>query len=320
MKQFKLLLLWIVAMTPLMADAQIVYSNRKLNINTSQTNNFGLIINEWHKLKWTCKNEKNYLWIDLAPANPRFYGTGNKIVFYNTETSTFNSIEVASVLNHSDARSKKDIETLTSGLHTLLQLKPVSYHWKTQNDESYAMTNGVLNNTLSENDSTTVSYGPAEESSLQYGFLAQDVEKVLPDIVENSSGGAKLINYIALIPILVQSIQELQGIIEAQTTTIEELSSGQQTLQKPLPQDNTILSCVPNLTTGIVSISTQLKDDVSSAKLVISSIKGEYKTESAISYINPNTSIDISSWQNGLCMVSLYVNNELTDFCRLSKE
>lgn len=323
MKQLRLFLLWIIAIIPSIADAQIIYSNRKLSINTTQPNNIGLMINEWPKLKWTCKNEQNYLWIDIAPANPRFYGTGNKIVFYNTETNTYNSIEVANVLNHSDARSKKDVESLTSGLHTLLQLKPVSYHWKTQNDNSYAamMKREPTNNTSAENDSITTPYGPAEESNLQYGFLAQDVEKVLPDIVESNAGGAKLINYIALIPILVQSIQELQGIIEDQTITIDQLSRGQQIQQKPVLQSsNKILYCSTNPTTGLVTISTQLIYDVSAAKIVISSITGELKTESQISYSNPIFSTDISSWQNGLYMVSLYVNNELADFYRLAKE
>lgn len=320
MKQLRLFLLLIIANLPFIADAQIVYSNRKLSINTTQPNNIGLMINEWPKLQWTCKNKQNYLWIDLSPANPRFYGTGNKIIFYNTETNTYNSIEVASVFNHSDARSKKHVKSLNSGLQTLLKLNPVSYHWKNQHNDSSTVLKSTSKNSLTENDSTTISYGPAEESNLQYGFLAQEVEKILPDIVETNAGGAKLINYLALIPILVQSVQELQGIIEEQTITIEQLSSGQLYQQSPLKQENQILSCITNSVTGIALISTQLKDDIFSAKLIITSITGEHKSESQLSYTNPNLSVDISSWRHGIYMISLYVNDNLVDFSRLVKE
>lgn len=151
-------------------------------------------------------------------------------------------------------------------------------------------------------------------------FLHKKWKKILPDIVETNAGGAKLINYLALIPILVQSVQELQGIIEEQTITIEQLSSGQLYQQSPLKQENQILSCITNSVTGIALISTQLKDDIFSAKLIITSITGEHKSESQLSYTNPNLSVDISSWRHGIYMISLYVNDNLVDFSRLVKE
>lgn len=39
--------------------------------------------------------ENKFFQIDLTPANPRLAGTGDQVVFYNTNTRTFNDIQVA---------------------------------------------------------------------------------------------------------------------------------------------------------------------------------------------------------------------------------
>ena len=45
--------------------------------------------------------------------------------------------------------------------------------------------------------------------------LAQEVEKDLPNIVLTDPDGNKLINYTAIIPIMIQSIKELKAEVEA---------------------------------------------------------------------------------------------------------
>jgi len=48
-----------------------------------------------------------------------------------------------------------------------------------------------------------------------YGFIAQDVEKIYPELVNNSENGYKTINYIELIPLLVAKINAMQKQIDA---------------------------------------------------------------------------------------------------------
>ncbi len=54
------------------------------------------------------------------------------------------------------------------------------------------------------------------------GFVAQEIQKVLPALVTEGADKDKLlsINYIAIIPVLVKAIQEQQSTIAAQQTTI----------------------------------------------------------------------------------------------------
>ena len=42
-----------------------------------------------------------------------------------------------------------------------------------------------------------------------YGLLAQDVEKVLPDAVRTSDAGLKSVNYMMIIPFLIESIKKM---------------------------------------------------------------------------------------------------------------
>jgi hypothetical protein len=70
----------------------------------------------------------------------------------------------------SDARLKTEIAPVENGLETILKLKPVSYLWKTDTK------NHVL-----------ITAKDGKEKAKNYGFIAQDVEKVLPELVSRMS-------------------------------------------------------------------------------------------------------------------------------------
>ena len=251
----------------------------------------------------------------MTPANPRIAGTGNQVVFYNTQTQTFNSIQVANVYNYSDARAKENVQTLKSGLSSVLSLRPVSYKWKRE-----AVVQSLSSEpSEKENITSTVANGPVEDDQTQYGFLAQEVEEVLPDAIKTDAEGHKMINYTAIIPMLVQAVQELQATVETQAQRIEQLSNGKGT-QLIGDTNNKILSCSPNPTNGFVTITTQLDNDVKSAKIIISSLMGSREKELTVSPQSPTASTSISSLNSGIYIVSLFVNGKLADYQRLIKE
>ena len=95
----------------------------------------------------------------------------------------------------SDKQFKKDINYLGNGcLDKIIQLKPASYHFI--KDKS--------------------------SSQLDYGFIAQDVEKIFPGFVATFSKN-KMIAYSSFIPILTKGMQEQQQQIEGLKNEIEEL-------------------------------------------------------------------------------------------------
>jgi len=59
---------------------------------------------------------------------------------------------------------------------------------------------------------------------MEYGFLAQEFEKIFPELVfEKGEDGMLSINYVGMIPILTSAINEQQQVIDAQSKRISEL-------------------------------------------------------------------------------------------------
>ena len=143
----------------------------------------------------------SFMKFKIAVANPRISGTGGKVVFYDSDTYQYNTIEVKSVSQASDARLKTNINPLNNGLGAILGLKPVSFNWKNESSQLRS-SNAVPTKSL--------------------GFLAQDVEKVLPEIVSLSSTGDSLVDYTAIIPVLVQAVKDLDGIVQQLELQLDE--------------------------------------------------------------------------------------------------
>lgn len=123
----------------------------------------------------------------------RIYGNNNAIITdwpsgwgggLNTFDISCASIYYNGLAQRSDIRKKDNVNPYTRGLSEVLQLRPVSFNWK--------------------------EYNPTET---QYGFIAQEVEAIIPEIVNEDSEGYKNIKD-AYVPILVNAIKELQNQID----------------------------------------------------------------------------------------------------------
>lgn len=97
----------------------------------------------------------------------------------------------------SDARLKKDISPLKNALETVMKLQGVSFKWK---DKS-------------------------KGDKLHYGFISQEVEKVLPEWVWADKDGYKWLEKEGAEAILVEAIKELQGIVSEQQLQINALKA-----------------------------------------------------------------------------------------------
>ncbi|MCB9959689.1 MAG: tail fiber domain-containing protein [Rhodospirillaceae bacterium] len=59
----------------------------------------------------------------------------------------------------------------------------------------------------------------------EYGFIAQDVEPLFPDLVQTKQDGVKTLNYLGMIAPLVKATQEQQDIIDRQAEAIADLQA-----------------------------------------------------------------------------------------------
>ena len=63
------------------------------------------------------------------------------------------------------------------------------------------------------------------ENIKQNGFIAQDVEKLFPNLVYTRRDGYKTVDYEMLVPSLAEAIKELKAISDKQAQEIKELKA-----------------------------------------------------------------------------------------------
>ena len=88
----------------------------------------------------------------------------------------------------SDKRWKKDITPLVNSLDKVMRLQGVNYNFRTSEFPELKFT-----------------------TDSQIGLIAQDVEKVVPEVVHTSSDGYKNIEYGKLVSVLIESLKELKA-------------------------------------------------------------------------------------------------------------
>ncbi len=114
--------------------------------------------------------------------------------------SVFGNIWANGITYNSDARFKNNIHPLEGSLKKIMQLTGVSYQ---MNIKDFPAKN------FSEGE--------------QAGLIAQEVEKIIPQVVSTGSDGYKAIDYAKMVPYLIEGMKEQQLQIEKQQHQIDEL-------------------------------------------------------------------------------------------------
>ena len=109
----------------------------------------------------------------------------------------------------SDARLKKDVQTLEGALDKVLKLRGVTYYWKSR--EEMAAAKGV------SADSIDYAY-PSER---EIGVIAQEVETEFPELVNTADDGFKSVEYATFTPILIEAVKELKAEKDTLQATVE---------------------------------------------------------------------------------------------------
>ena len=100
----------------------------------------------------------------------------------------------------SDQRVKGNILDMTNGLDKVNQIRPVTFDW--------VPTEGV-----------------SEREGADFGFIAQELEQIVPEAVYTRTDGYKTVRYEKVVPILLQAVKEQQSTINDLIARIEALES-----------------------------------------------------------------------------------------------
>ena len=118
----------------------------------------------------------------------------------SSNNSWFCSTIIISLIKSITTKLKSNIRPITNAIEKVNNLNGVRYKYR--HDEFPRLK-------LPEND--------------QVGLLAEDVEKVLPEIVHEDGDGNKLVAYSKITPLLIEAIKEQQEIINRLEKRIEAL-------------------------------------------------------------------------------------------------
>lgn len=142
----------------------------------------------------------------IVPRAGNFTGTNvNGMVRYNTASTLFEFRQNGVWVNYttvSDGRLKTNVEPVSDGLSIVNQLNPVFYDWDRSNPKA---TNF--------------------EDKHQVGFIAQEVEKVLPEVVNKGEDSYRSIEYGKMVSVVVAAVKQLYGKILGIEGSVENLET-----------------------------------------------------------------------------------------------
>ncbi len=189
------------------------------------------------------------------------------------------------LVNSSDARLKEDVQPLSENasnrglgvLNMLESLTPISFKYKKIEEEAKLVVDED-----GESLETEELPNPVMEKE-HFGLIAQELQEVYPNLVYEKDNGYLAVNYVELVPVLMQAIKELNAkvaMLEANKVNCSPLTSGEQeTLSLPLNQEqwagSSMEQNVPNPFTEKTDIAIYLPESVREATLYIYDLSGK---------------------------------------------
>lgn len=227
----------------------------------------------------------------------------------------------------SDAKFKTDVQQLTGALDKILLLSPKVY-------------------ALQQDQYQGLNFGKPTE----FGFIAQDIEKVFPEMVKNCTapvnpyvaGAApektaftyKAVNYTMMIPVLTAAIQEQQtmidsknAVIDAQQKEIDALNVRMANIEKMVTEKGGVIPAaqmgsvtpvleqnVPNPFNGNTEIRYFIPDGKSGASIVISDLSGKELNHFDIANDGSGSVvIQAGAMPAGIYLYALVIDGVITD-------
>ncbi|MEO7531748.1 MAG: tail fiber domain-containing protein, partial [Sediminibacterium sp.] len=134
-------------------------------------------------------------------------GSGTSVGIGSTPSGTyklevFGKLKTNAINETSDIRYKKDITTVENALGKVLALRGVNYLWRR---DEFPEKNF--------------------DDTKQLGVIAQEVEKIIPEVVRTDEKGFKSVEYSKMVALLIEAIKDQQKTIDEMKADIKNLKS-----------------------------------------------------------------------------------------------
>jgi hypothetical protein len=225
-----------------------------------------------------------------------------KINFWHNDWG-WNTLKAGAFTTASDRNMKKDTSVFNNPLHFITKLKP--YRFK------------FLDTIMPDN-------------KYHFGFMAQDVANVFPELVDTSMSGLTL-NYVEIIPILTGAIKQMNSRIDSLVQAQNASSRFQNNMTTPQSNEvknlvdslNSVISDLKNkienlsknccnVSNGIRQLYQQENNYIHEQDLVLQCIPNPFENRASIHYSVPE------KYHQNLALNILSLNGELIKHISLS--
>ena len=198
----------------------------------------------------------------------------------------------------SDEQFKQDVTPEDSALEVIKSLNPVTYTFKTNNKFDISFPDVV-----------------------QHGFIAQELEKVLPELVANHNeegvGTYKSVNYNGIISVLTKGIQELseevedlkKQLAEAKTYVVSKDNFTTTEMDKIAENGFYLGQNTPNPFDNSTEIAYSFPKGSQNVVLMVFNLNGETLKEFKLREEKGTVTLDASTFKPGLYLYSLISDN-----------
>ncbi|MBK6611963.1 MAG: tail fiber domain-containing protein [Sphingobacteriales bacterium] len=244
------------------------------------------------------------------------FGVGFNTPLYKLDVNG-NTYCSGGVWTASDARFKENVQQIGSALDKVKALSGVSYQYKT--NEFAGRIEFQEGNTL--------------------GFIAQDLQKVLPEAVMNDGRGYLAVNYSTVIPVLVEAIKESETqkqALENKVTALEQQiaainaklgitpaapvanptkAENSKTTVAPVAKivKGSVAQNHPNPAKDVTSISYAIDKNTANAQIVITDMAGRTLQQINITDGAGNVNINTNNFANGAYIYSLVIDGQTVE-------
>jgi trimeric autotransporter adhesin len=192
---------------------------------------------------------------------------------------------------YSDERLKKNIKVIQNSIEKITKIKGYTYQWNQDFKKDIQL-----------------------DDSRQAGFLAQEIQEILPEAVTKNKDGVYGINYNAIMPLLAEGIKEQQETINELKIEIAELKSKLNEPNNLTQQKNTneYFQIIPNPIEQESKVVYKLGNEISNAMFVVYDLQGKMIKQMNLTrgIKEGQLALTKSNLEKGMYILSLIINSD----------
>lgn len=251
--------------------------------------------------------------------------SGRYAGYFDGETFVDGAMMAKDFVTPSDARLKANIESVSAEdnvLEKIQYMNVVSYNYNNRNSQESI---NLLTGETSGDANTMAIAERGDDSRKHYGLLAQELQRIYPELVHEGQDGYLGINYVELVPILIRSIQELKAELdevkgnssrmEARRVSLEDETTTN--ILSSTVHGNILYQNTPNPFKEQTTIRFKLAENVQNASICIFDMAGKMLKKVPVSSEMENVSIGGYELGEGMFLYSLIVNGQAIDTKRM---